>query len=118
MVEFGYAGEILKINISDGNYTKLPTSAYSDRFLGGRGLAVKLYWDIAPPDIKAFDPANCIAIASGPVAGFPGFSGGRWQVCSITAAMDRESFTYANMGGRWGASGRGASRDRRARTGC
>jgi len=42
---FGYAGEILKVDLSQGHIVKMPTVDYSDRFLGGRGVAAKLYWD-------------------------------------------------------------------------
>ena len=48
MADFGYAGEILKVDLSDRKITKLPTSDYADRFIGGRGIATKLYWDMVP----------------------------------------------------------------------
>ena len=70
MKEFGYAGEILKIDLSGGSITRLPTAAYTDRFLGGRGLAAKLFWDTVPPEAGAYDPENCLIYATGPVTGF------------------------------------------------
>ena len=39
MDDFGYAGEILKVDLSDRKIIRVPTSGYSDRFLGGRGIA-------------------------------------------------------------------------------
>ena len=42
MKQFGYAGKILKVDLSDGNISTLETSVYSDRFIGGRGIAAKL----------------------------------------------------------------------------
>ena len=36
MVGFGYAGQILKVNLSDRSTTSLETSDYAGRFLGGR----------------------------------------------------------------------------------
>lgn len=100
--EFGYAGEILKVDLSDGNVTRLSTADYADRFLGGKGIAAKLYWDIVPPQAKAFDPENCLICASGPVAGFPRFASSRWLVCGKSAAGNPETFSYGNLGGSWG----------------
>ncbi len=78
MPDFGYAGEILKVNLSDGRITKIPTADYAERYIGGRGIAARLYWEMVPPDARADDPENCLICVSGPVAGFPGFAGSRW----------------------------------------
>jgi len=99
----GYAGNILKINLSDGDVSKVPTAEYADRFLGGHGIAAKLYWDMVPPQAKAFDAENCLIYASGPVTGFPRFAGFRWKTCGKSIAGDRESFNYCNLGDKWGA---------------
>jgi len=104
VAEFGYAGEILKVDLSDGNTTKLSTADYADRFLGGRGIAAKLYWDMVPPETKAFDPENCLICTSGPVAGFSGLAGCRWQICGKSPAGEPEAFSYANLGGKWGSA--------------
>lgn len=103
MTEFGYAGKILMIDLSDGSSTILPTADYSDRFLGGRGIAAKLYWDLVPPQTRALDPDNCLIYVTGPVAGFNGLAGCRWQICAKSPATDPEAFSYANLGDRWGA---------------
>jgi aldehyde:ferredoxin oxidoreductase len=102
MAEFGYAGEILKVNLSDRSITKLPTADYADRFLGGRGIAVRLYWDMVSPQTGAFDPDNCFLSFSGPAAGFNGLASSRWIICGKSAATDPEAFSYANLGGGWG----------------
>lgn len=103
MTEFGYAGKILSIDLSNGSTANLPTAEYADRFLGGRGMAAKLYWDLAPPQTGALDPDNCLICVTGPVAGFTGLAGCRWQICAKSPAMDPEAFSYANLGDRWGA---------------
>jgi len=102
MAEFGYAGNILKIDLSDRKITSFPTAPYAERFLGGRGLAARLYWETASPEAKAFDPENCLIFANGPVSGFTGLAGCRWQVCGKAPIMDPEVFSYANLGERWG----------------
>ena len=104
MAEFGYAGEILKVDLSDGRISRLPTAGYADRFLGGRGIAARLYWEMVPPDAKAFDPENCLIYMTGPATGFTRLAGGsRWQVCGKAPVMDPEAFSYANLGERWGS---------------
>jgi aldehyde:ferredoxin oxidoreductase len=37
------------------------------------------------------------------VTGFPGFAGFRWKICGKTMLDDPESFSYCNLGERWGA---------------
>ena len=103
MTEYGYAGNILKINLSDNKIEKTPTNEYSERFIGGHGIAAKLYWDMVPPQTGAYDEDNTIICASGPVCGFTGFAGFRWKICGKSVEGDRESFNYCNLGERWGA---------------
>ncbi len=81
----------------------MPTMDYADRFLGGRGIAAKIYWDEVPPEVNAFDPENRLIFAVGPLAGFKGVSGSRWQVCGKSALTTPEYFNYSNLGGNWGA---------------
>jgi len=103
VAESGYAGEIIKVNLSDGGFTRLPTADYADRFLGGRGIAARIYWEMVPPETKVFDPENCLIYITGPVTGFNRFAGCRWQVCGKAPVMEPEAFSYANLGERWGS---------------
>jgi aldehyde:ferredoxin oxidoreductase len=102
MTEFGYAGEILKVDLSEQNTSKLATADYADRFLGGKGIAAKIYWDIVPPQAKAFDPENCLICTSGPIAGFTRLASSRWLICGRSATGEPEAFSYGNLGGSWG----------------
>src|SRR4030042_4267476 len=100
--QYGYAGVILRVDLSSGKITGVPTAEYADRFLGGRGIAAKIYWDEVPASVSAFDPENRMIFVTGPLAGFSGLSGSRWQVCGKPPAMTPEEFSYCNLGGRWG----------------
>ncbi|MFC1920224.1 aldehyde ferredoxin oxidoreductase N-terminal domain-containing protein [Chloroflexota bacterium] len=102
MAENGYAGEILHVDLSDNITKTLPTADYADRFIGGRGIAAKLYWDMVPVEAKALDPENCIIFANGPAAGFNNIAGNRWKICGKSPLRDPEAFSYANLGGSWG----------------
>lgn len=100
---FAYAGKILNVDLSDGKSGELATADYSGKYLGGRGIAARLFWETVPPDTAAFDPDNCLIYATGPVTGFFGLAGCRWVICSKTPLRQPESFSYGNLGGKWGS---------------
>ncbi len=100
--QHGYAGKVLRIDLSSGKITNTPTADYADRFLGGRGIANMIYWDEVPASVSAFDPENRMIFVTGPLAGFSGLAGSRWQVCGKAPAMSPEEYSYSNLGGRWG----------------
>jgi aldehyde:ferredoxin oxidoreductase len=97
----GYAGEILRVDLTSGEMERRSTSDYADRLLGGRGLAAKIYWDEVPPSVGALEPGNRLIFATGPLGGVPMIGSSRWTICGKSAAS--ETFSYCNMGGRWGA---------------
>jgi aldehyde:ferredoxin oxidoreductase len=103
VAEFGYAGKILKVDLSSARISYIPTSDYTDRFIGGRGIAAKIYWDEVPPETKAFDPENRLIVVTGPLAGYPGTAGSISQICGKSPATNPEQFFYSSMGGSWGA---------------
>ncbi len=103
MSEFGYAGKILRVDLSQKSMVDVPTSDYAESFLGGRGIAAKIYWDEVLPDVKALDPENRLIIITGPLAGLTGLAGGRWQICGKSPSAIPESFSYASLCGSWGA---------------
>jgi len=101
--QFGYAGNILKVDLSSGHTARMATEDYAHRFVGGMGVAAKIYWDEVPPQVKAFDPENCLIFTTGPLAGIGGVAGPRWEICGKSPAIYPEQFCYCNLGGRWGA---------------
>jgi aldehyde:ferredoxin oxidoreductase len=107
----GYAGRILVVDLSGRMTYELPTSDYVSRFLGGRGLAVKLFWDMVPSKANAWDSQNCLICATGPVTGFFGLAGCRWVMCGKSAARQPEAFSYGNLGGKWGFALKSAGYD-------
>lgn len=105
----GYAGKVLWVDLATGKTHTVPTEVYSERFLGGRGLAAKIYWDEVPPGVDAFNPENRVIFATGPVTATTGFAGSRWQVCGKSPIHNL--FSYCNLGGGWGAQLKGAGYD-------
>ena len=102
MTTLGYAGKILRIDLSSGSTSEVSTLDYVS-FLGGRGLAAKIYWDEVPPEINAFDVDNRLIFAIGPLAGLPVLGSSRWTICGKSPVPVPEQFCYGNLGGSWGA---------------
>jgi aldehyde:ferredoxin oxidoreductase len=96
----GYAGNILRIDLSTGRCSNMPTEIYADRFVGGRGIALKIHWDEVRPETDPFDPENRFVIMTGPICGAPGFGGSRWQVSGKSPING--GFCYGNLGGAFG----------------
>ena len=69
----GYAGKILKVNLTEKRVESFETSKY-ESFGGGLGSAMAIFWDlcVAPGkwDLQdAFDPQNIVTLMTGPLAG-------------------------------------------------
>ena len=103
MSDFGYMGKILSVDLSRKETADLLTADYAERFVGGRGIAAKIYWDTVRPSVSAFGPGNSLILMTGPLTGFPRIASSRLQICGRSPAPDPQSFSYANLGGGWGA---------------
>ena len=106
--QYGYAGKILKVDLSTGKIDSVPTNDYADLFLGGRGVAARIYWDEVPPKIDASDPENRLIFMTGPLCGVPGFAS-RFQICGKSISTNQ--FSFCNLGGSWGAKLKAAGYD-------
>ncbi|MCX7911375.1 MAG: hypothetical protein N2506_00190, partial [Dehalococcoidales bacterium] len=103
MTQFGYAGRILRVDLTTGRTDTIPSAPYTEGFLGGRGIAARFYWETVPPGTGAFDAGNTLVYATGPVTGFITIPGGsRWQICGKSPLAEPEFFSYANLGEKWG----------------
>lgn len=101
--EYGYAGKILRVDLSSGRLSEIPTRDYAERFLGGRGIAAKIYWDEVSPQVQPFDEANKLIVMTGPLCGYTGVAGSRWTVSGKSPSLIVPYFSTANFGGSWGA---------------
>jgi aldehyde:ferredoxin oxidoreductase len=96
---FGWAGKILKVDLTERKTVILKTSDYIDRFLGGIGIGEKIYWDESSPDSEAFHPDNPLIIMTGPLTATPAPSASRVSVCGKSPCIYPETFVSASMGG-------------------
>jgi len=101
--EFGYAGKILRVDLSSGSMTDVPTANYANGFIGGLGMATKIWWDEAPIQVGALDPKNWLIFITGPLGGLPGLGGSRWLVCGKSPEIESEPFCSTAAAGSWGA---------------
>ncbi len=98
----GYAGKILRVNLSDHTYkTEELDKDKALKFIGGRGLGSKIMAEEVPPTVDAFDPENKVIIATGPLTGTPTPAGGRYMV--ITKSPLTGTIASSNSGGFWGS---------------
>ncbi len=101
-LEHGWCGKILSVDLSSGKMTTMDTAPYAQRFLGGRGIATRLYWENVPADIAAFDPENHLIFMTGPMTATGAQGASRFEVVGKSPMLVPEGFCYGNMGGYWG----------------
>jgi len=99
---YGWCGKILDVDLSDGRMTELKTMDYADRFLGGRGIATRIYWETVGPEVHAFDPENRLIFMTGPLGATGAQGASRFEVVGKSPMLLPEGFCYGNMGGFFG----------------
>jgi len=66
----GYAGTILHVDLTTGKVTKEPLDLDVARsFIGGRGMAIKLGYDLIEPGVDPYSPDNKVIIGAGVLTG-------------------------------------------------
>ncbi len=67
---YGFMGTILRVDLGSGKYERQDLAPELTRaFLGGRGLATRLYYDQVPPQTDPLAPENKVVICTGPLVG-------------------------------------------------
>ena len=54
---YGWAGKILRVNLTDGSITTFSTEPYKP-YIGGMGIANKIMFDEVPAGTQPFDEEN------------------------------------------------------------
>jgi len=99
--EFGYMGKILKVDLSSGSMSEVLTSDYANRFIGGTGIAAKIYWDEVPPQSNSFDPENRLIFMTGPLCGYPGLAASRVEMCTKSPLTELGPIYHGTLAGSW-----------------
>jgi aldehyde:ferredoxin oxidoreductase len=70
MYSGGYAGKLLRINLTDRTYKEEPVSeALARDYIGGAGFGIKYLFDEVKPDTDPLGPDNKLIFAVGPFTG-------------------------------------------------
>ncbi len=79
----GWNGKILTIDLTNRKFSESDIHKdYLPEYLGGRGLAVRLLWDLIKPGINPLSPENCLILATGPLTGYPLPSSGKLVIAA------------------------------------
>jgi len=98
---YGYAGRILNVDLSSGEIRADDLDEQVARkFLGGRGLAVKMLYDEIGPGVDPMSPENIVIVTAGPLTGTASPTNSRAEV--ITKSPLTGILGIGNFGGPWG----------------
>jgi len=79
----GWNGKILRVDLSKKTVkVETYTEETAKKFIGGRGLAVKLLWDELPRGVDPLGPENIIVFATGPYTAFQVPNSGKMVVAA------------------------------------
>jgi len=98
---YGYAGAILRVDLSTASIRKEPLpESLVQKFIGGRGFVAKMLYDEITPDIEPFDPRNMLIAATGPLTGHFLPASGKTHFGTKSPATG--GYADSNMGGHFG----------------
>jgi len=99
----GYAGKILRLNLTERKVDTIPTSKYQ-HWMGGHGMGSAIFFDLVKDKtIDGFHPANVVTMMTSPLSAtlVPAASG-RTEVQGIgVQSYPIGWFTRSNLGGRF-----------------
>ncbi len=96
---YGWTGKILSVDLTKRKISMLQTQDYSERFIGGLGIAQKIYWDQSLPENNAFHPDSPLIMMTGPLTATMAPSAPRLVVCGKSPCIYPETFVSASIGG-------------------
>jgi aldehyde:ferredoxin oxidoreductase len=94
--DYLYAGKILWVDLTQRKVWTTPTAAYTGRFLGGKGIGVRIVWEKSGlQSIDPLGPDNALSFNTGPLTGTMMPGSGRCNVSSkspLTGLLGVSSF--------------------------
>lgn len=99
---YGYNGKIIRINLSKEKITfeEVPRK-WLDKYLGGRGLAARYYYEEISPYTSPLSPENKLIIMTGPLTGTTVWGSSKAHI--VTKSPLTNIYTVSNAGGHFGA---------------
>ena len=99
---FGWTGRIARVDLTARTIEHIATADYARRFIGGRGIASRLYWETVSPAADAFAPDTPLFFMTGPLAGSGAIACSRWIVGGKSPLQYPDQFGLGNAGGSFG----------------
>ena len=100
-MSYGWAGYILRVDLTEGRITREPLNeTWAREYIGGRGLGAKYLYEEMDPGVDALSPENKLIMATGPLTGTNASCGARYMV--VTKGALTNAITTSNSGGHWG----------------
>ena len=97
----GWAGQVLRVNLSTGDIKTEDIDLYKD-YLGGMGIGYKVMWDEVPVGTKSYDEENKIIFGVGPLTGTGACMSSRVNITSLMPTH-KDLIGDSHMGGHWAA---------------
>ncbi|MBB3170630.1 aldehyde ferredoxin oxidoreductase [Parvibacter caecicola] len=107
---FGWAGKILRVNLTTGSITTEPTEPYKS-YIGGMGLSNKIMYDEVPAGTDPLSPENKVVFAVGPLTATGVPLAGRTTISSLSTFSKDHQIVDAHTGGMLGANVKKAGYD-------
>lgn len=115
-MNYGYAGKILRIDLSKNEIIKTPLpEELIAQYMGGRGFVAKILLDELPPNTDPLGPENLFVMASGPLSGHLLPSSGKTHFGCKSPSTG--GYGDSNMGGHFGPAMKYAGYDMMILTG-
>lgn len=99
---YGWAGKILRVNLSTGTISTFSTDPYKE-YIGGMGIANKIMYDEVPADTDPFSEASKIVYAVGPLTATGVPLAGRMTIASLSTFTTDHLIVDSHTGGMLGA---------------
>jgi aldehyde:ferredoxin oxidoreductase len=101
MFSGGYQGKYLRINLTNRTIEEGKINPeWQRKFLGGRGLAARFYYDEIGNDIKPLSSDNKLIFFTGPLTGTPGPA--TTKIGLATKSPETRQYLCSNGGGFFG----------------
>lgn len=95
----GWAGTILRVNLTTGSITREDTLPKYKPFMGGMGIGYKIIWDEVPMETEPFGEAAKVIFSVGPLTGSGVPCSGRTTITLLSNWSKGKSIVDAHMGG-------------------
>ena len=94
---YGYAGQLLRVDLSNEQMTDEKLDEKTARkYIGGTGIGAKYLYEEVPPEVEWTDEANRMIIATGPLGGTRIGGSGTFSIVTKGALTNGAAATQAN----------------------